>query len=209
MMEYYANPSVKLSRIFPVFFGKRTDVFGQIGDLFKDPVYTSLPSVRPEASLQLAARLLRENGLEPRPEMFRLTAKDIVERMKKYLCVFAWTLPRPDLVTEECVAQMLRVVEAALAEGGAAPAPSDHSIAQTTPTGGSGEAPGGLKFMDCISLIRENLCIDARAPPAVVQEALSMLADPALTQRCAGRPLAEQAEAIVLTLGLGLVGHSG
>ena len=115
-MEYYASAAARLSRIFPIFFGSRVDVFGPIGNLFSHHHYTNLPRVKPVASVELAAKLLRENGVEPRPEMFELTVLDIVDSMKRFLCVFAWNIENPANVTSECVNQVLAVVRGSLDE---------------------------------------------------------------------------------------------
>ena len=85
----------------------------RIGNLFNHENYLNLPHVIPTASLQLAAELLRENGVEPRPEFFTLTVVDIVHRMKKFLGIFAWNIIDPDKIITESVDQILQVLRMA------------------------------------------------------------------------------------------------
>jgi hypothetical protein len=203
-MEYYYSPAARLSRVSPIFFGRRADVFGQIGNLFADECYGALPRARPQASLQLAARLLRENGLEPRPEMFSLSVADIVHAMKGFLCTFAWNIENPDFVTAECVDQVLGVVRTvldsnAVTAAAAASAEAQHkaladsatattaatTAAATTDATGGGEKKLTLKR--CIDILREQLQLEGSGGMgAVVEAALAALSDDAVTAHCSG-----------------------
>lgn len=116
--------------------------------------------------------------------MLELTAADIVERMKKFLCIFAWNIQNPDFVTAECVDQILQVARSALAEVPVAhsdspQAPSDPAAASTADS----SAPK-LPLKRCIDILREQLGIEAVAMNVVVEEALNVLSDDALTAHC-------------------------
>ena len=181
-MEYYASPSSPLSRIFPIFFGPRADVFGRIGNLFNDECYTGLPSVIPEASVNLAAKLLRENGIEPRPLMFEMTASEIVDSMKRFLCVFAWNIENPDFVTAECVNQILTVIRSSVDEKltlAPVKAPVPACPGDVPPAQAIQEKAGGkvLPLKRCIDILREQLAIEVTSMNAVVEEALEALCD--------------------------------
>lgn len=197
-MEYYANPSIPLKRIFPIFFGNRNDVFGKIGNLFVDPSYKSLPSTQPMASIQLAARLLRENGIEPRPEMFEITAAGIVENMKKFLCIFAWNISNPDFLTTECVNQIQQVLQSSLADADTTPAAISRHDPNIPVAEANVAGKGALSLPRSIEILREQLGIEVTAVAAVVGEALKVLGDDELEARSSGiKSLAKRAEFIV------------
>ena len=132
-MEYYASSTARLSRICPIFFGSRVDAFGPIGNLFFHDYYRNLPKIKPVASVELAAKLLRENGINLRPHMFDLTVRDIVDNMKRFLCVFAWNIANPTNVISECVNEVLAVVRESLEEKQRADDHKKASIASTPP----------------------------------------------------------------------------
>lgn len=157
-MEYYESSGAQISRIFPIFFGSRNDVFGQIGNLFKHEHYTKLPRLKPQASIELAAKLLRENGIEPRPQMFAYTVADIVDSMKRLLGVFAWNIDNPDHVTSECVSEMLAVVRSALKEK------KPTNMSKEVPAGNLSESPSteqgnDMNHNDLWTLIHNEKCV--------------------------------------------------
>ena len=41
-VAFYNSDQSRVSRLFPIFFGKRADVFGKIGNLFKEDEFLLL-----------------------------------------------------------------------------------------------------------------------------------------------------------------------
>jgi hypothetical protein len=109
-LECFYSPQSRVRRVYPILFGKRVDAFGKISCLFEDEEYLRLPPVIPRASLDLAARLLRSMGVEPRSEFFELTILSIVQQIKSFLGIVAWSIERHDAVTSECVQRLLEVL---------------------------------------------------------------------------------------------------
>ena len=110
-LELYASRVANVRRVFPVFL-----------DQHCQKLDTSPFCVRPVASLQLAARLLRENGVEPRPDMFDLTVADIVEELKLFCSVQGnsttseWNVYEPDFAIAKCVKDILDCVQSVLGD---------------------------------------------------------------------------------------------
>jgi nicotinamide mononucleotide (NMN) deamidase PncC len=49
-------------------------------------------------------------GVEPRSEFFELTILSIVQQIKSFLGIVAWSIERHDAVTSECVQRLLEVL---------------------------------------------------------------------------------------------------
>lgn len=199
-MECYYSDQSRVSRLFPIFFGKRADVFGKIGNMFKEDQYLCLPDVVPTASIHLAMKLLRFHGVEPRLEILSMTIKQIVNEMKKFLCVFAWNIESPDLVTSESLNQILQVLREAIDEGGSSSKGSrvksiaDMEAGQSqvaapcasvldTPAAAVGAAISMKRGME---ILREELGIETTSMIKVIPEALMILDDPGVTATCNG-----------------------
>ena len=192
---YYSDVS-RVSRVFPIFFGRRADVFGEIGNLFREEEFLCLPNVVPVASLQLAARLLREGGIEPRPEFFSLTIKSIIHQMKKFLCIFAWTICPCENVTIESVNVILHVLKQCLAnsskpmKNGTAPAsapapnPSSSTHDQASASLSKGTAGSNMPLKRCVEILQEGLGVESNIAATALTEALESLADDEVTQTC-------------------------
>jgi hypothetical protein len=187
-LECYYSPRSRVCRVFPLFFGKRSDAFGKIGCLFHEEEYLCLPHIIPRASLDLAARLLRSMGVEPRPEFFELTISSIVQHMKKFLCIFAWTIEQHDAVTSESVKVLLQVLQQSLDEERTAHA---HASA-TSPAKGlsesaaasAGESACSLPLKRCVEILQEGLGVTSSNGPQAVAEALENLGDADVEANC-------------------------
>lgn len=189
-VEFYNSDQSRVSRLFPIFFGKRADVFGKIGNLFKEDEFLLLPEVVPTASLELAAKLLRLNGVEPRPEMASMTIARIVNDMKKFLCVFAWNIESPELVISESVDQILQVLRQSLSEVKDSSGHEElngHSSQHRPAVSASATALStscSLPLKRCVEILRENLGIETTAMTQVVADSLDALADDDVRARC-------------------------
>lgn len=196
-IECYHSPQSSVSRVFPIFFGKREDAFGKIGNLFLEDEYTNLPDVVPEASIQLATTLLRANGVEPRPQVMSITIKEVITQMKKFLCVFAWNIKSPELITSESSNQLLMVLRNCLADEKTIlgplshqqlnPPPPDSQLSHADkahPLDKNHSTPPVPPLRRCIEILQENFGIESSVAPQVVKETLDALADDAITSKC-------------------------
>jgi hypothetical protein len=180
-------------------------VFGKIGNMFKEDQYLCLPDVVPTASIHLAMELLRLHGVEPRLQILSMTIKQIVNEMKKFLCVFAWNIESPDLVTSESLNQILQVLREAIDEGGSSSKGSrvksiaDMEAGQSqvaapcasvldTPAAADGAAisMSALSLERGVEILREVLGIETTSMIKVIPEALRKLDDPGVTATCNG-----------------------
>jgi hypothetical protein len=176
-------------------------VFGKIGNMFKEDQYLCLPDVVPTASIHLAMKLLRLHGVEPRPEILSMTIKQIVNEMKKFLCVFAWNIESPDLVTSECLNQILQVLREAIDEGGSSSKGSRVKSIADMEAGQSQVAAPCAPVLDTsaaasvgatmsmkrgMEILREQLGIETTSMTEVIPEALKILDDPGVTATCNG-----------------------
>ena len=196
-LECYFSDKSRVCRIFPIFFGSRTDAYGKIDNLFVEREYTSLPDIIPTASLELAGKLLASNGINPRPEFYRMTVSSIVNQMKRFLCVFAWNIDRVDLVTPECTSQVLKMLRVALLEQGnegdlCSSTSAEGAADSEAPAllGGSTMSPSkgciGRSLKECVAVLRETLDIDEANPGKVIALSLDLLssADESLREEC-------------------------
>ena len=178
-----------MSRVFPVFFGKREDVSGQIGNLFEEEVFANLPDVVPVASINLAITLLRANGVEPRPEVTTITIKGVINQMKRFLCVFAWNIESPDWVTSESTNQMLQILKSSLDSKtpSFSAQPANECAQRCT-----------LSLQDCVDTLKKFFGIDSSAAPEVIKKSLEYLGDDVVTSKCNEmRPLVFKARYLV------------
>ena len=79
----------KMRGIFPLLFGGR-NCDGSVGNLFAEGVLDRLPDIIPTASIEVAKRLLEENGITVRCSFDVCTVRAVVQELVTYNGLLAW-----------------------------------------------------------------------------------------------------------------------
>lgn len=216
-LECFHSPQSRVSRVLPILFGQRvTSRSDAIGDLYAVGTLDLLPDTIPQETLQCAIRLLRSNGVEPRPEISTYTVRGILDQLKVLLGYCAWTAVEPAAVVVESAGRVIislqevldeakgaKVVEPATdtANGGQVLTPVPLTSTSRLNAGAADAVTGSLpqkrpvKVM--VDAIRVQLCLGADLPLAqVLEDALGMLGDAALVEECKALGLLAKAERI-------------
>ena len=82
----------KVRGIYPLMFGER-NFDGSLGDLFSEGVIDRLPDVVPTASIEVAQRLLEENGFTVSTSLATQTVREVVKEISKYIGLKGWEYP--------------------------------------------------------------------------------------------------------------------
>ncbi|CAE7522830.1 unnamed protein product, partial [Symbiodinium microadriaticum] len=201
-IECYYSDKSKVSRIFPIFFGRRADVFGQVGNLFDEEEYLHLPDVVPTASLDLACRLLQEGGIETRPEMKTMTTKGIITQMKGFLTIFAWNIEPCESITSECVNIIQQVLREILTQRTDTVDIDTSARRSTTAAVAAPNFSSGIPLKRCVEILQEALGVESTVAPTALKEALDSLGDDIIRQQCDGmKSLAEKMQYLCSYMG--------
>lgn len=87
-LNCHKHPVCRLSKVFPVLFGSRKD--GAVGSLFTEKAIDELPDYSPDATIDLARALLREQGVSVKEDLICLSVKDVLNRMLQFMCTLGW-----------------------------------------------------------------------------------------------------------------------
>jgi len=86
-MKYLTQSKVRA--IYPLFFGE-SDANGSVGNLFDERVINELPDIVPRASIDVAKRLLEENGITMDPNLTNTTVLRVVREISCYFGLRCW-----------------------------------------------------------------------------------------------------------------------
>jgi GTPase SAR1 family protein len=228
-LECFHSSSSRVTRVLPLLFGKRDSNTGAIGDLYREGILDQLPDVKPEETLRTAVRLLRANGVEPRPEITTYTVRGILDQLRVILGYCTWTAPDPAMVVAESAEKVVGSLQEVLEEapkvrpvGGMKSGPSAESgdmrargpcagdcsepltaspPKHPRPVDGEAGTPTKRTAKVVVDDIRLQLGLASDLPMAqVLEEALRTLADAGLAEECKLLGLVAKAEKILAAI---------
>ena len=82
----------KVRGIYPLIFGER-NADGSVGNLFEEKVIDRLPDTIPTASIEVARRLLEENGVTASSSLDTRTVRGVVREISRYNGLEGWECP--------------------------------------------------------------------------------------------------------------------
>ena len=214
-LECFHSPDSRVARVLPVLFGRRDGSSDVIGDLYREGVLDTLPTVHPAETVRCAIQLLKDNGVQPRSGIDTCTVYGVLAELKTLLGFCTWNASDPSAIVPEAAERVVASLQEVLDEkashqsaGVSAVGTVDTVCADvglTTVPSPTSPLPSGSPtkrtVKSVIEDIRSQLGIDEKVSIAqVLEEALEMLGDDVLKEACAGLNMLARAEKILAAL---------